>query len=363
MPIETSNERPLKVVILVPSFAENMGYATNCLPKAMVDCGAEVHVITTKLSPNYDQKDFQTSYGSFHNNSKTAESKVIDGYTVSYLDHRMLLGMPAFKGLQQKMQALKPDVVQTFQPISWSLIQAVFAKFTVGYKLCTGNHTTASVFPLALKPWWSRGRLKDFCLRTVQGRVISYFTEKCYGATSDCSEIARRFFGVPQHKIVTVPLGTDTDIFYPPVDVEARRAARSKLGFTDDDIVCVYTGRYSEDKNPLILALAIDKLAAAGEPFKGLFYGNGVQAERIAKCRGVTLQSFIPFAQLGTVFRMADIGIWPTQESTSMIDAAACGLPIIVNHTLQDRERIEGNGITYQLNRLRDYRAIIKGEQ
>ena len=76
---------------------------------------------------------------------------------------------------------------------------------------------------------------KDFCLRTTQGRVISYFTQTCYGATSDCSEIARRFFGVPQHKIVTVPLGTDTDIFYPAVDVEARRTARSKLDYSDDD--------------------------------------------------------------------------------------------------------------------------------
>ena len=33
-----------------------------------------------------------------------------------------------------------------------------------------------------------------------------------------------------------------------------------------------------------------------------------------------------------------------------MLDAAACGLPIVVNHTLRAVERIEGNGLTYQLN-------------
>ena len=27
----------------------------------------------------------------------------------------------------------------------------------------------------------------------------------------------------------------------------------------------------------------------------------------------------------------AEIGIWPTQESTSQLDALACGLPIIIN--------------------------------
>jgi len=33
-----------------------------------------------------------------------------------------------------------------------------------------------------------------------------------------------------------------------------------------------------------------------------------------------------------------------------MLDAAACGLPIIVNDTLLAKERIDGNGITYRLN-------------
>jgi glycosyltransferase involved in cell wall biosynthesis len=42
-----------------------------------------------------------------------------------------------------------------------------------------------------------------------------------------------------------------------------------------------------------------------------------------------------------------------------MIDAAACGLPIIVNDTLQATERIDGNGITYKLGDLDDLiRAI-----
>ena len=37
-----------------------------------------------------------------------------------------------------------------------------------------------------------------------------------------------------------------------------------------------------------------------------------------------------------------------------MLDATACGLPLIVNDTMQAVERIEGNGITYRLNDLDD---------
>ena len=33
-----------------------------------------------------------------------------------------------------------------------------------------------------------------------------------------------------------------------------------------------------------------------------------------------------------------------------MLDAAACGLPVVVNNTLRAVERIDGNGLTYELN-------------
>jgi glycosyltransferase involved in cell wall biosynthesis len=43
-----------------------------------------------------------------------------------------------------------------------------------------------------------------------------------------------------------------------------------------------------------------------------------------------------------------------------MLDAAACGLPIVVNHTLQAVERIEGNGVTYRLGDLADLTEVLR---
>ena len=42
-----------------------------------------------------------------------------------------------------------------------------------------------------------------------------------------------------------------------------------------------------------------------------------------------------------------------------MLDAASCGLPIIVNDTLSEIERVSGNGIQYRLNDLDSLRAAI----
>jgi glycosyltransferase involved in cell wall biosynthesis len=45
----------------------------------------------------------------------------------------------------------------------------------------------------------------------------------------------------------------------------------------------------------------------------------------------------------------------------SMLDAAACGLPVVVNHTVEAPARIEGNGIRYLLNNLEDLiRALLE---
>ena len=188
-------------------------------------------------------------------------------------------------------------------------------------------------------------------------------SEKCYAITTDCADIATRFFGVQKSKVDLCQLGVDTDIFR-PLDTEkatlSRATLREAFGFASSDIVCIYTGRFSKDKNPLLLAQAIKRLVAEGEPFRGLFIGNGPQEDEIRECPGCALHPFVPFTELPDYFRASDIGVWPTQESMSMLDAAACGLPIIVNDTLAETERVAGNGLQYELNDLDDLCRVLR---
>jgi glycosyltransferase involved in cell wall biosynthesis len=159
------------------------------------------------------------------------------------------------------------------------------------------------------------------------------------------------------------PLGVDLEYFYPvrtEGDRGSRNELRARLGFSEGDIVCIYTGRFGEDKNPALLARAIGSLREQGEPFRGLFVGAGVQAKEILTSPGCLVQPFVPFQELGHLFRAADIGVWPTQESTSMIDAAACGLPTVVNDTVVATERVDGNGVVYRLNDLDSLIAAIR---
>lgn len=204
---------------------------------------------------------------------------------------------------------------------------------------------------------WNAERLRCFVTRTVPGRLVSLATEKCYGVTNDCAEIAWRYYGVQRHKVKMMSLGVDTDFFFPVISddtIQERAALRQRLGFSEDDIVCIYTGKLTEGKNALILAEAMERLRSMGKPFRGLFIGGGPQKQSIRAHPSSVVLDFMPFSELAAYYRTADIGVWPADESTSTLDAAACGLPLIVSDGIVYREHVEGNGIVYKMNDLDD---------
>ncbi|MFW5804576.1 MAG: glycosyltransferase, partial [bacterium] len=53
-------------------------------------------------------------------------------------------------------------------------------------------------------------------------------------------------------------------------------------------------------------------------------------------------------SQLPKYYWVADIGVWPSEESMSQLDASACGLPLVLSDKIEVLERIEGNGYLYK---------------
>lgn len=349
----------MRIAIISETFAKNMGYLQNTLPPALAAAGAEVHLITTRLAPYFRIAEFAQTYGQFVETGGDAEIEDYRGVRVHYLPHRRQFGHVRMQGLGARLAVIRPDIVQVHQAIGWIPLDAAIAKRRLGFKFFSGTNYTKSVFPLANREHsiFDREFLKTMLLRGVPGRFISKASEKCYAATVDCADVATRFFGVERAKVDICPLGVDTTIFFPRrshTDEQARQHFRAELGVEPSEIMCIYSGRFTEDKNPLLLAQAVVKLRQEGRPVRGLFVGNGPQVTAIAACDGCIVRAFVPVTELGNVFRASDIGVWPTQESMSMLDAAACGLPIVVNDTIAALERVEGNGITYRLNDLDD---------
>jgi glycosyltransferase involved in cell wall biosynthesis len=339
----------MRIVLLSDWFSEGMGYAENLLPKAMAALGHDIHVVSSTGQVYFTSHLYKTTYEPFLGPPiLPVGSKRLDGYTLHRLPQSVHRAQIRLHGLTAKLKAIAPAVVQSFDVTSYTARQVLWARFRLGFKLFFECHTHASVFPAeeqaASRRGWSGLRQR------LLGTLLSASIEKCYPVSTDAAEIAERCYWVRKDLLEVVPLGVDTTLFTPVVDEAGRlhrQEIRQRLGFTDQDLVCIYTGRFSEDKDPLCLARAVAGLAERGLPVRGLFLGGGAQAGAIRNCWGCVTKDFVPAVELPAYYRAADVGVWPRQESTSQLDAASCGLPIIISNQTQVEERIKGNGLTY----------------
>ncbi|KPK84758.1 MAG: hypothetical protein AMS27_09135 [Bacteroides sp. SM23_62_1] len=330
-----------------------MGYLENCLPEALATLGHEVHVVTSTGQVYFNQPQYKETYEEFLGKSIVDPgSKEINGFILHRLTFRLIMGKVFLTGLYNRLKVIKPDIVQTLDPFSFMNIQVILYRIFIKYKIFTANHIMKSVFPLAhlgknQKIW---KKISFYITRTLPGKLFNRFIEKSFPITIDAMEISARYYSIPYHKMKIISLGVDTQLFSPALSQQMQKKRlemRENMGIKENEILCIYTGRFSEGKNPLCLAQAINKLQNIKENYKGLFIGNGMQAKQIEKLDGCIIKDFVFFNKLADFYRMADIGVWPREESTSMLDAAACGLPLIISNTVQAAERIENNGLTY----------------
>jgi glycosyltransferase involved in cell wall biosynthesis len=344
----------MRIALISRWFSEAMGYGENCLPKALAFLGVEVHLITANVQPYFNSPNYQETYEPFIGPGVVdCGVKSIDGYTLHRLPHVMHGRGLRIHGLPGALRELRPDVVQTFEAGGWTTYDAALAARRMGCRLFLEMHHHASVYPGSSWRARAHGLWQQMIVAPIAGRWVNRVTEKCYPISLDAAEIAVRYFGIQRQKICVTSLGVDTELFKPVGDDtmrQRRNEMRRRLGFQPSEIVCIYTGRFSPSKDPLCLAQAIAALTERGQPFRGLFIGSGA-AEKVAAirgCRGCVVHPFVPFSDLPAYYQAADVGVWPRQESTSQLDAAASGLPIIVSDRVAVIERVAGNGLAYR---------------
>jgi glycosyltransferase involved in cell wall biosynthesis len=345
----------MRIAFVSDWFSEKMGYAENCLPKAVAALGHEVHLIAANVQPYFNTPGYRETYQPFIGPPVVPTGATsLDGFTLHRRPHALHLGKVFIRGLGRALRALRPDVVQTFELAVPSTYEAALLARPLGYRLFVESHLHASVFR-------TEGRAVELFGARVLGRLAGRVVERCYAISPDAAEIATGFLGMPAEKVRITSLGVDTQLFQPSPsgDTTARQTLRTRLGLRPDEIVCIYTGRFAVDKGPQLLAEAIERLNAEGRPYRGLFVGSGTTDEisALVARRGCVVHPFVPARELPPLYRAAEIGVWPRQESTSQLDAAASGLPIVISDRVTVRERAEGNGRFYREGDVEDLSA------
>lgn len=359
----------MKIVVISCWFSENMGYAENFLPRALAKLGNDVHVVTSTAQVYYNSHDYEKTYKEHLGSAIVSEGvKKIDGFTLhrlpfrevkkSFLNPFGFFGIHLV-GLYDYLAKLKPDVIQVFNIDEFATFEAAQYSKKNNIKFFTESHVHASVLQVNGKYDFKTNLMRYANKFRSSLQVINETTQKCFPIAEDVADIAATFYQVPKDKIKIQSLGVNTDLFKPIENEEEkteRIQLRKKMGFGENDIVAIYTGRFSASKSPNVLADAIQLLQEKDTHFKGLFLGNGTDEEKkqLSSKEGCIVHPFVPVTELPKYYRATDIGVWPREESTSQLDAAACGLPIILSNKIKVLERIDGNGLLFQENNATD---------
>jgi len=355
----------IKVAYISEYFSDGMGYSENCLPQALERLGCEVRVFSSDLQVYGLNKDYRKIYEKFLGPPKVKPGDYnYSGTKVTRLKHIRFYKYVYMAGLKKTILRFNPHIIQFNSPIPLNLINMFYLKYPIIFTECHQHKSVA----VPLEQWQnSPKQYLNFVWyrlsRTLLGKILSNKISKCFAISQDCALIANSHYGIPKYKIVQLPLGTDTYLFHPIKSNNERQKRidiRKSWGIDEGYIAAIYTGRLTIEKKPLLLAEAIDLLSKEGYKIIGIFVGDGIQSKLIKAKNNCKVIPFIKHTSLADIYRAADIGVWPAQESMSMLDAMATGLPIIVSDKMGDVGRISNSGLTYKEDDVFSLKEAIK---
>lgn len=341
----------MKIAFVSKWFTEDLGYTENKLPWATANLGHEVHLITSNVNVYFGTSKYREIYEPVLGPGEVpVGTSFVNGVQIHRLRHKVRLSDLDMPNLLNYLRSISPDIIQTFDIVSPPTLQCANYCKQNKCKLFLECHTHRSIYPRGLRGALSL-QLHSFLARVSNERsAITEVARRCYAIAPDTAEIAHKIFHIPKTIVVTDPLGVDTEIFFTCPDLRIRRETRQSLGLDKADLVLIYTGRFSDDKSPILLAEATELLATrSGLKIYSLFVGRGSEeyTTRLKSFSSAVVHNFVRTSDLVPFYWAADAGCWPREESTSQLDAMACGLPLILSNRVTAPERLGDCSVVY----------------
>lgn len=156
--------------------------------------------------------------------------------------------------------------------------------------------------------------------------------------------------GLDGRRVVTIPNGVDTSVFYPWVG--DRRALRRKLELSEEDKMVIFVGRLVPGKRVDLLIRGLRQVRERVPEARLVLVGDGPlrsELEQIVVRLG--LDSSVIFAgnrpDVAAYLQASDVFVLPSEAegmSNAVLEAMACGLPVLVSDCEGNRELVT-NGL------------------
>jgi alpha-1,6-mannosyltransferase len=248
--------------------------------------------------------------------------------------YRALLDLNA---VEEILERERPDVIESGDPyqVAW---KALASGDALGIPVVAFYH---SHFPEAYLRTINRffGPIAVEITRDIARRYVRELYNRFAATIVPSPALASllRDWGV--HNTRVGELGVDTALFRPEADADESREVRDALSVGRDQILLLYVGRLSAEKNIDTLFEAFRLLAAApkGGRFTLLVTGDGPGRRKLAElCEDCPGARWLPYQgdgrQLARLYRTADLFVHPGVHETFglvTLESQACGTPVV----------------------------------
>ncbi len=178
----------------------------------------------------------------------------------------------------------------------------------------------------------------DEFARRVRGaleRQIEWYLRQCALVFVSTPEQTRHVsLTGPAAHAAYLPRGIDTKQFAPIH--RDRRWLAHRYGIARDEPVVLFAGRIGAEKNPLLLAHALRRLAARDQRFTLIVCGNGPERAEVADLLPgrVVFAGFQPHETLRRIYASSDLFAFPSDTecfANVVVEAMSSGLPPLVS--------------------------------
>lgn len=326
----------MKIIHLMGYFVPELGYQEYYLAKKHKEMGHDIYVIASDMLYPFPNIENMLNEAGIIDTSRKRKAgfSIVDGIKVYRLPHTFeYADFILVKGLKKTLEKIKPDAVFAHESRQGLPALAAYYKNKFKYKLVVDQHDFYHRIP------------NHSLLRRI-ARFIDYFlfrkfivdyslrrADSIIAVTKETKDFLVKTHKIDPKKISLVPLGVDTDSF--KFDSEARKKIRKRLKLKENDVAFVFSGTIVRRKG---LEFLIDAIAEIkNKNAKLMIVGSGDKAymqelKGLSKKLGnnIIFTGFVKKNEVKDYFSAADIGIWPGNNSVSIMEAMACKLPIIM---------------------------------
>ncbi|HJO02076.1 MAG: glycosyltransferase family 4 protein [Candidatus Woesearchaeota archaeon] len=328
----------MKIVHLMGYFVPELGYQEYYLAKKHKQMGHDVYVVASDLLYPFPNIETILKEAGIKNTSRKRKPgfSVVDGIKVYRLKH--LFEYSDFilvKGLKQILIEIKPDIVFAHESRQGLPALAAYYKNKIGYKLVVDQHDFYHKIPNY--PWWKKLlRFSDYFL--FRKFIVNYSlkrADKIVAVTQQTKDFLVKIQKINPKNVSLISLGVDIDFF--KFDNKSRAGIRKRFKMKNSDIVLIFSGTIVRRKGIELLLEALSEMK--NKNLKLMIVGGG-DVDYMSDLKALTKKlnienktiftGFVKKDNVKDYFSAADIGIWPGNNSVSIMEAMACKLPIVM---------------------------------